>query len=342
MIVGQGLAGSMLYWFLVNRGKTVFVIDQFNPTSSSNIAAGIIHPITGRRIVKTWMADTLIPFAENTYSEIENYFEEKLFYRKNILELIHSPKEENDWNNKIYSTEMQGYFSTENTRELYKYLFIDDPKKISITKSGWLNISKMISLFRNEIKTKDQLLEEDFDFSSLQLNNPGVSYKGILADQLFFCDGAKATQNPFWKHLPFIPAKGELLTIHSDQLNLDHIITKTIFILPLGKNLFKVGSTYSWDELDEIPTEKAKEDLLSKLLKIINVPFDVVDHKAAIRPTVKDRRPFIGLHKEHKQIGIFNGLGTKGVLLAPFFANHFSEYISGKTQLMEDVDVKRF
>ena len=74
----------------------------------------------------------------------------------------------------------------------------------------------------------------------------------------------------------------------------------------------------------------------------MNVPFEVVDHKAAVRPTVKERRPFIGIHPNHKQIGIFNGLGAKGVLLAPFFASHFSEYLLGKTELMKEIDVKRF
>ncbi len=342
LIIGQGLAGSMLYWFLSKSGKKVLILDKFNSTSSSNIAAGIIHPITGRRIVKTWMADTLIPFAEKTYSEIEDQFPEKLFFKKNILELIHSAKEQNDWSTKMTSEEMNGYFTNENTDHLYNDVLIDPTKKISITKSGWLNISKMTGLFRKQLSDQNRLLDEEFDSKSLQLLKNGIRYKEIHAEKIIFCEGAKALQNPFWKHLPFLPAKGELLTIYSDKLNLDHILTKTIFILPIGKNLFKVGSTYSWDELDEIPTEKAKENLLAQLRKIINVSFEVVDHKAAIRPTVKDRRPFVGLHLEHHQVGIFNGLGTKGVLLAPYFANHFAEHLLGKSELMEEVDVKRF
>jgi len=342
LIVGQGLAGSTLYWFLAKQGKKVCVIDKFNPTSSSRIAAGIIHPITGRRIVKTWMADTLIPYADKTYSEIEDHFHQKLFFKKDILELIHSIKEQNDWSNKMASKEMEGYFNQVNLSDLYDDVLIDEPKKIAITKSGWLNISKMIDCFRSEIASQNHLLEEDFDFSSLRLNEQGVSYKEIEADKILFCEGSKATENPFWKALPFQLSKGELITIRSDKLNIEHIITKTIFILPLGENLYKVGSTYSWDETDDIPTEKAKESLLNKLKKIIHVPFEVVDHKAAIRPTVKERRPFIGLHKEHPQVGIFNGLGTKGVLLAPFFANHFAEYLDGTVELMKEVDVKRF
>src|SRR5436190_10359952 len=100
LIVGQGIAGSLLTWSLANNGKNVFVIDQYNSSSASNIAPGIIHPITGRRIVKTWLADTLIPFAQNVYEEIENHFAAKLFFKINILELIHSLKEQNDWSSR--------------------------------------------------------------------------------------------------------------------------------------------------------------------------------------------------------------------------------------------------
>jgi glycine oxidase len=342
LIVGQGLAGSMLYWFLKRQKKKVCVIDAFNPTSSSNIAAGIIHPVTGRRIVKTWMADILIPFAANTYSEIENHFGEKLFSHVNILELIHSAKEQNDWSNKMASEEMKDYIIDSDSTDIYNEVLVGCPKKIIVAKSGWLNISKMTGLFRMEMASLDHLIEGDFDFNALQLHDDKISYKDIEAAKIIFCEGANATQNPFWKHLPFLPSKGELLTIRSRKLKIDHIITKTIFILPLGENLYKVGSTYSWDELNEIPTEKAKENLLSKLKTIISVPFEVVDHKAAIRPTVKERRPFIGMHPERRQVGIFNGLGTKGVLLAPFFANHFSEHLTGKTELIQEIDVSRF
>jgi glycine oxidase len=341
LIVGQGLAGSVLYHFLSRKEKNAIVIDQYNPQSSSNIAAGIIHPITGRRMVKTWMADILIPFAEQTYSEIENHLEEKLFLKKNILELIVTSKERNDWNNKTASGDLNNYLDTENTDALYNDILVAHQDKISI-KSGWLNISKMIDLFRKELAAKKNLLEEQFDFNALKVVEQGISYKEIEAEKVIFCEGAKSLQNPFWKHLPFLPSKGEVLTIHSNQLKLEHILTRTIFILPLGENLYKVGSTFSWNELNEIPTKNARENLLARLEKIITVPFEVVDHQAAIRPTVKDRRPFIGLHHEHNQVGIFNGLGTKGVLLAPFFANHFTDYLAGNTELMKEVDVRKF
>ncbi len=342
LIVGQGLAGSLLYRALINGGKNVFVIDQFNSSSASNIAPGIIHPITGRRIVKTWMADTLIPFAEKTYREIEKHFDENLFFRKNILELIHSVKEQNDWTMKSSSEEMKNYFSNEETDGLYNGFLIDDPKIISVQQSGWLNVAKMVQLFRKQLVQDHSLHEGVFQFHDLVLTDEGIIYQNKFAEKIIFCEGYRAIQNPFWMDLPFLPSKGEVLTIRAEHLGLDHILSKTISILPLGEHIYKVGSTYSWNELDESPTEQAKENLLNQLRKIIHSPFEVIGHQAAIRPTVKDRRPFIGFHHEHKQVGIFNGLGTKGVLLAPYFANHFAQHLLEKSELLKDVDVKRF
>ena len=107
----------------------------------------------------------------------------------------------------------------------------------------------------------------------------------------------------------------------------------------MGKKLFRVGSTYAWKFENNLPTQEAKEYLIAELKQMIKIPFEVVAHEAAIRPTVQGRRPFLGVHGKHKQVGIFNGLGTKGVLLAPYFANHLSGFFAGENELMEEVNV---
>jgi glycine/D-amino acid oxidase-like deaminating enzyme len=337
LIVGQGIAGSMLAWFLLKENKSVLLIDNFNSSSSSNIAAGIIHPITGRRIVKTWMADELIPFARKAYWELEAYFKEKLFHELPILELLSTTKEVNDWNARAASAELNGYISSENKDLQYNDVLKPFLKKIQIHHSGWVDMQKLVSMFRNYFSEKQILIEELFEYDLIKLNNEGVQYKNIEADKLIFCEGYAAMHNPFWKHLPYLPAKGEILTIKSPLLKLQNILVKTIFILPTAGDLYKVGSTYEWKELNETPTEKAKQKILSELDEIIHVPYEVVEHKAGIRPSVKDRRPFLGLHPEYKQIGVFNGLGTKGALLAPFFAHHFTEHLLKNIPLIKEV-----
>ena len=341
IIVGQGIAGTLLTYLLQKRGAHVLVIDKYNGTSSTNISGGILHPITGRRKVKTWMADILVPFDEEFFTNLQKEFGEQLYHKLNILELVDSTKDYNDWIMRSSDNEVKHYFSNEETEGLYDDV-IAPSKKISLKHCGWLDLKKISSIFRKQLVDSKMLIDETFSFEDLKINEDEVTYKDIKAKRIIFCDGWLATQNPYWSWLPFLPAKGEILTIHCPDLKITHILLKNLFILPLGNDLYKIGSNYEWKELNEIPTQKTKEDLLNKLKQVLTVPFEVVDHKAAVRPAIQDRRPIIGFHPKHKCIGIFNGLGTKGVLLAPYFANHFVQYLYGEQDLNSEVDVKRF
>ena len=341
IIVGQGIAGTLLTYFLEEHGAKVLVIDNYNPTSSSNISSGIIHPITGRRKVKTWMADELIPFAEATYARIESKFGTSFYHKQNILELVDTTKDYNDWLMRSSDEGMKDYFSHEITEELYKNTIIAS-KKISLKNTGWLDLNKLAAMYREYLTKKNALLDESFIHENLKASGESIQYKDHKASKIIFCDGWLATQNLYWSWLPFLPAKGEILTIHAPDLKLTHILLKTAFVLPLGNNIYKVGSNYEWKELNDIPTQRIKEELINKLKNMITVPFEIIDHKAAVRPAIQDRRPVLGFHPEHKNIGIFNGLGTKGVLLAPWFADQLVKYMYNEAALNKEVDVKRF
>ena len=108
------------------------------------------------------------------------------------------------------------------------------------------------------------------------------------------------------------------------------------------KNLYYIGATHEWKFDDALPSEKGKNQLLESLSAVLNLPFKIVEHKAAIRPTVKDRRPFIGFHPKNSIVGIFNGMGTKGISLAPYFAKHFTENLLQQKPLLKEVDINRF
>ena len=136
--------------------------------------------------------------------------------------------------------------------------------------------------------------------------------------------------------------KGEILLVRIKDFDSQKVINKGVFILPIGNNLYKVGATYEWKDLSETPTEKGKLELLEKLKLVLKVPFELIEHRSGIRPTVKDRRPLIGIHPEHPQLGIFNGMGTKAVLLAPYFAQEFAGFLDGKNALNKEVSIHRF
>ncbi len=342
LIVGQGIAGSLLSYFLMKRNKTFLVINKYDPNSSSNIAAGLFNPITGRRIVKTWKADLLLPFAETTYHELEEYLDALFYHKKNIFKVFTSVKEQNDWISKSEFPEFKNYVLPKTNYSLGNKNIRHVFGGFEITNSGCVDIALFLILYKERLIQNGLLTEEIFNYSDIKITDETISWKNIKANKILFCEGYKAINNPYFDQLPFVLTKGELLTIHAPDLALDKIVSRGIFLLPLGNNNYKVGSTYTWNEVDEIPTEKGKKDLLEKLDTIICCPYEVVDHKAGVRPTVKDRRPFIGVHPTCRNMGIFNGMGTKGASLAPYFAHHFVSHLEDGTELDKEVDIKRF
>ncbi|HEY9114353.1 MAG TPA: FAD-binding oxidoreductase [Bacteroidales bacterium] len=339
LIVGQGIAGSLLAYFLVKRNKSFLVVDEVHTGSASRIAAGIFNPITGRRFVKTWMADEIFPFAEETYRELELFLGKKVFHQMNVIRKFGGQAEYREWELKCTLPSYQAYLEDTLAK---KNTSGDDFGLVEIKNSGWLDVQTFTDSFRSRLLEEKILLETEFDGLDLVFENENILWKDFTFSKVIFCEGYRVLDNPFFKQLPFTHAKGEILTIRAKKLKLEKILSKGIFILPIGNHLFKVGSTYDWNDLDEKPTEQGKKELAEKLEKIIGNKFEIVSHRAGIRPTVIDRRPILGFHPVFSNLGILNGMGTKGISLAPFFANHFVEFLLDNKPLMPEVDLRRF
>jgi len=201
-----------------------------------------------------------------------------------------------------------------------------------------LLLEKSQEFFSNEGMMNVEL----FDYDQVEIETEKVVYKNIEAEKIIFCEGHQGRKNPWFGDLPFEVAKGEVLFIKIPNADFKKILKHKLFIVPLQNDIYWIGSTYEWDDLDENPTEKEKHSLIKKLDKILTIPYEIVDHKAAIRPSTIDRRPFLGLHPEHNCLGILNGLGTKGASLAPYFVNQFVEFLLEKRQINKEANIDRF
>jgi glycine oxidase len=342
IIVGQGIAGTMLAHFLLKRNKKVMLVDAYQASSASNVAAGLLNPITGRRFVKTWMADTILPFAETTYLELEQVLGARFYFPKKILKIFSSLQERDDCVAKDKGTEYQGYiigtFSPASSGRGIQNPF----GGIEIGKGGYVDIALLVQTYRAKFLDEGQLFADPFLYGDMIFEGDRIRWKGFSIQKVIFCEGSQAFLNPYFSWLPFVLTKGEVLTIHSPSLQVSDIFSKGIFILPLGDNIYKVGSTYVWKYADGNPTPEGRQELTDKLDKLISCDYTILDHRAGIRPTVKDRRPMLGLHPAHPCIGIFNGLGTKGASLAPFFAEHLAAFLEDGKPLNKEADIARF
>jgi len=341
IIVGQGLAGTLVAHYLLQTGKTVHVFDDLHKGSSSQVAAGIINPVTGRRVVKSWMIDTLIPFAKSTYQEIENKFGEKIFHERNIVRTLFSKQEENLWLEKTAHPSVEKYILEANDLGAFQTKVSEGYAVGEIQQSAQVDMPLLLKTYQNYFLRQNIISLEKFNHQELKCEGDFVFYKNFKAEKIIFCEGHQGRFNPYFDKKGFEVAKGEVLLVKIPNANFQKILKHKLFIVPLKDDLYWIGSTYDWEVPHDQPTEEAKQLLIFKLKKILRVPFEVMEHQAAIRPTTFDRRPLIGLHTENNLLGIVNGMGTKGASLAPYFTKMFVDFLIENKSILEETDIQR-
>ena len=342
IIVGQGIAGTLLAYFLEKAGQQVFVIDPALDNSATQVAAGIINPITGRRFVKSWRVDQLIPFAKQTYQTLEQEFNISCFHEQPIIRTLFNVREEQDW---LVRTDEEGYSEYMNEEVhlgAYKEHTLPAYAYGEVQHSAQVDIGKIAQAYRARLAEKELFLQDFFKYDELEHQASGVSYQHIRAKGIIFCEGAKAKDNPFFNHLPFGGTKGEVLLVDIPNATFDKILKHRVFIVPLSNGHYWIGATYDWKYDTELPTPEGRDFLEGRLSEVLKVPYKVIGHQAAIRPTVKDRRPFLGQHHTHENLYIFNGMGTKGASLAPFWAQQMTQFLLNNRILDNIVNTSRF
>jgi len=341
LIIGQGICGSMLSWFLHKEGKTFLVIDDNNENSSSKIAAGIINPVTGRRYAYTWMIDDVMPFAVQCYEEIGKYLDLKLVHQKNIIDFFPSPQMRNAFIERL--TENDTYLHSYADQNHFNPYFNYDFGCGEICPAYIVHVQVLHSAWRKKLQELNALKEEKFEVNDLKVGKDFISYQNIAAQKIIFCDGTDGVNNPWFQMLPYAPNKGEALIIECDELINEHVFKKGLMLAPLPEaNLYWVGSNYQWEFENDQPSQQFYQHATSILNGWLKKPYKVLAHKAAVRPATLERRPFVGFHPQFQNIGILNGMGTKGTSLAPFFAHQLTQHLVYNFPIAPEADVHRF
>lgn len=341
LIVGQGIAGSILSLQLIQSGYSVCVIDKPELSSSSKVAAGIWNPIVFKRLTESWLADKLVPELLEFYESIEKLFNKSLIHHRDIIKPFSEEQEKNLWLKKSKENDM--FLDKTIYSDFHLTAFQHFPIYSKVKQAGNIDLTSFLNHTRSYLTEQESYVEETFSYADLKITNEKIEYKTFTAKHIVFCEGYLISQNPYFNWIPMKPAKGETLTIKCEGLNLENdIFNKGIFLMPLGNYTYKVGATYAWDNLNDIPTDIKKQELENKLTSLLQTPFTILKHDAGVRPSVIDRRPVIGTHPEYQNCFIFNGFGTKAVMLAPHFANELVRTIKGETLLNLEVDVARF
>jgi len=343
VVVGQGIAGTLLHFSLKKAGQKVMVIDNDHEGAATKVAAGGINPITGKRYVKSWKIETLMPVVREVYAELEKLLNIQIFKERNIIRILKNAGEENTWLGRSADPLYLKYFVENPSIGNFEKHLNDFSSIGEIKNGGQGNISFLVKKYQELLLSNQEIIVEKFEYENLDLSKKGkISYKNIEAKAVIFCEGSGAAKNPFFNYLPFELSKGEALTVKIDNSNLEKIIRHRVSVVPTQKDEYWIGASNSWEFENDTPTSEAKEDLEEHLISIFKNKPAIINHQAAIRPTVKDRRPLLGFHPKHPNLFIFNGLGTKGAALAPYLSKQMTNFILKKEALLEEVDIKRY
>lgn len=340
IIVGAGIAGISFAETAINNDKSVVVFEN-ESQNSSRIAAGLYNPVILKRFSEVAQAKEQLALGAFFYQNIEKKVGAILDFKLPILRKFFSIEEQNNWFAAADKIKLAPFLSLD---ILFKnYEFIQAPFGYGVVlQTGYVATGDLLERYYGYLGKKQLLYRETFDYSLIHQFDDHVSYKTIRARHLVFAEGFGIHANPFFNHLPLDGTKGELIVIKAPKLNLEEIINTSVFILPLGNDLYKVGATYNWKDKTSTPTADGKTELVDRLREIIICNFEVVSHEAGIRPTVRDRRPLIGTHPQYPRLHILNGLGTRGVMIGPWVAKELFDSIEYQIPLSKENNIQRF
>ena len=342
MIVGQGLAGSLLAWRLIGAGQRVLVVDNDSPSAASRVAAGLINPVTGKRLVKEANAETYLAVARDCYTKLGEQFGKVFLHDKPMLRLFDSDEFKQVWKKRSADADYQPFIGAAlsyNECGYHQGGFLQ-------YQTGYLSTSLLLNALRQWLEECSSLVSTQFDYREIQITE-SLLWRDISADKLIFCEGARVIDNPWFNALPMQPVQGEILTLQTKDRLPQWIINGGRWLLPLEDGLFKLGATYVWPTADKPLNEKisaeGKETLLNALARLCPslTDHELISHDVGIRPSSKDRRPLIGFHPRFPRLAVFNGFGSKGSMLIPYYAQHFVDVLLNGATLESDVDIKQ-
>lgn len=340
IVIGSGIAGISFCEQLRAHHKTFVVFDN-QSQQSSTVAGGLYNPVVLKRFTPVWKSKEQLQIALQMYHSFEQEFNVKLDYKIPVLRKFSSLEEQNDWFIASDKPNLSEYLSVNLMKNTNKYIEASYGFG-EVLQTGRIDVKVLMDTYMKFLLKDSRFFETKFKYTDLVVTNGELKYGEIQAKNIVFTEGFGINKNPFFKDLPLLGTKGELLTIHAPDLKMDFVLKGPVFLIPRGHDNYIVGATYNWEDRTHEITLKGKEELLAKLNTMITCSYKVVNQVAGIRPTVKDRRPLVGQHTVHKNLYVLNGLGTRGVMMGPYVAKQLFDFIELGTPLEADIDIKRF
>ena len=344
LIIGQGLAGTLLAWSLVQRGFTVCVVDDGFRTSSSRMAAGLLNPVTGLRFTRLKQADRFLAVAVPRYRQLESAWGVRFFHQKPQLRLFRDAAQQALWQRRRLQPEYVDYLG-----DILPEAVLPDAIRAPFGAglqyhTAYLDTRCFLDAGRSWLERQGSLCQQRFHWSELQHSSQGCSWQGYSSRWVIACEGYRGKDNPRFPWLPMRPSKGQIVTLHTGKSIPEYILNGGRWLLPLGGGQVKVGATYERNALEAGPDPVATQQLLETARTFFReLPeWRLLGSEAGIRPGVQDKMPLAGLHPHEPQLGMFNGFGSKGVSMMPYYADALADHLYQGSPLPPEVSLQRW
>ena len=347
IIVGMGIAGLVFSKTLRDHGKSFVVIDS-PKQGATKASGGVLNPTVLKRFTPAWNTVEFVLKAATFYESLARDIGQQVLSGVAIHRILASVEEQNNWmvasDKEILSRFLSPEIIKNNNTAISASFGLG-----AVTQANIMKPYALLKAYQDFLKNHDQFIEAQFDYQELVVTKTAVQYKDIRATKIVFAEGSGVVHNPYFSidvsphgKKVFVGNKGEYIIIKAPDLKSEAILKGPVMIIPLGDDLYKVGASYGRDDYSTHTTQRACEEISEKLSKMISCDFSVVDQVTGIRPTVKDRKPLVGCLHSTKSVSFLNGLGTRGLTMAPQLAAHLYRYLEHDVPVPEIIDIKRF
>ncbi len=319
LIIGQGLAGTLVGWECERAGLAFEVVDQGHATAASRVAAGIINPVTGRRLVKTWRVEPLLSQARETYQSIGDALGVPLWRELRVRRLFADDGERAAFDRKRLTAELAPFVTDAGDEAgfwIERAARVDLPTMLAAMRARWEAQGRL------QVRRVDPFVE-------------ATQYAWVID-----CTGNQGARTALAGVAPWEFSKGEVLKINVSGLDSDVVLNRRHWVMPSGSEAAWVGATHEPGVVDPSLTAVGREQLERSARVLLRREFRVIDHRAGVRVTLRDKLPAVG--RIRPGLGVANALGGKGALFGPMLAAEWARLIRFGAPLNPELDVARF
>ena len=354
-IFGAGIAGTAIAHELQKLGKKILLIDPHVSENAPGAPAALVNPATGRHARMSWEAEACMNALRETVEAVQkNDGGEPLISDTGVIRPAINEKLAGNFRESLEKYDWpEGWIRWMDQTEVAQLnpqvapnhgaLFLD---------CGFtVYVDRYLNAFRKHLRLNGAACR--YEAARYEPVPDGIAYRislesgeSVTADNVI---AAAGEQTPFfnhWQYLPLHRVKGQIVRYEADRdLNWDHAVSAMGYTLRRGKRELIVGSTYEHKFEDLSVTEKAAEQIHSKLQKMLSGVAEnvkVIDQIAGVRVTTPNKLPVIGRHPEHPNICIYTAMGSKGLLFSAYVARFLAEHLVSGAPIPEELDTKRF